>query len=104
MCQIAVYLGVCQYKYFQSNLFDLRPELGEPHNRISIARSSSCLCWIVQGLSQHGSPTLLVYACSQRAVWEDVCNMDYNDLRPLPHLRKEPTRACHLWWVEIAPR
>ena len=28
---VAVYLGVCQYKYFQSNLFDLRPDLGEPY-------------------------------------------------------------------------
>ena len=30
--------------------------------------------------------------------------MDHNDLRPLPHLCKESTRARHLWWVEPAVR
>ena len=46
MCEFAVYLGVCQYKYFQSNLFDLRPDLGEPCRQIHSTRSvlSSGLC------------------------------------------------------------
>ena len=26
--------------------------------------------------------------------------MDHYDLHFVPHLRKKPTRACHLWWVE----
>lgn len=29
MCCAAVYLGIFQYKYFQSNLFDLQPDLGK---------------------------------------------------------------------------
>ena len=33
---------------------------------------------------------------SERAVWQNICNMDTHNMRVVPHMREESARARHL--------